>query len=154
MMPASSQTSSPPPSYINHRDFAAEPIEVLHQNPERGSSKSTNSPNSPITPITPKNLEDQVSETQQINEQTPITPAPVSNIIETTSTNADKLISQLEQSIQRLEIVLLRHAGIDANSSNIKDTRKPIKLKDAVGRRYTFPYYRCETWAVSIILTG
>lgn len=151
MLPASSQTSSLPPSYINHRDVAVEPIEVLHQNPERSSSKSTNSPN---TPITPKNLEDQVSESQQINEQTPITPAPVSNIIETTSTHPDKLISQLEQSIQRLENVLLRQAGLDANSSNIKDTRKPIKLKDAVGRRFTFPYYRCETWAVSRILTG
>lgn len=29
--------------------------------------------------------------------------------------------------------------------------QKPIKFKDCVGRKFSFPYYMCETWTVRLI---
>lgn len=57
------------------------------------------------------------------------------------SSPEDKLISRLENAI--------RHIGDASISEGKRDIRKPIKFKDAVGRRFSFPYHRCETWAVS-----
>lgn len=31
-----------------------------------------------------------------------------------------------------------------------KDERLPIKFKDAVGRKFSFPFYRCQTWQVRL----
>lgn len=30
-----------------------------------------------------------------------------------------------------------------------EEKKKPIKFKDAVGRKFSFPYHLCQTWAVS-----
>jgi hypothetical protein len=57
------------------------------------------------------------------------------------SSPEDKLISRLEN--------VFRHNGHASVSHGKRDNRKPIKFKDAVGRRFSFPYHRCETWAVS-----
>lgn len=40
--------------------------------------------------------------------------------------------------------------GANASSSASHDpTKKPIKFKDAVGRKFSFPFHLCATWAVS-----
>jgi len=54
--------------------------------------------------------------------------------------------SQEDRLIARIENVLSLLADTKSSAGK-RDTGKPIKLKDAVGRRYSFPYYRCETWA-------
>ncbi|PQE06801.1 kinetoplast-associated KAP protein [Rutstroemia sp. NJR-2017a BBW] len=58
----------------------------------------------------------------------------------------DKLSSPEDKLISRLENVIRRNAHASISEGK-RDSRKPIKLKDAVGRRFSFPYYRCETWA-------
>lgn len=163
-MPESNQPASPPPAYINHGDVSATHIEISQPNPERD-------PTAPISPqtssIAQEIAENQVLPTRSTDKQDDPIPATVmeSNTVESTNTNPDKLLSKLELVIERLEssqeerlitrleTVLSRQAEADANASSAKrDTRKPIKLKDAVGRRFSFPYHRCETWAVSKIL--
>lgn len=51
--------------------------------------------------------------------------------------NGAKILSQLEQ--------FLSQPGILDNESK----KKPIRFKDAVGRKFSFPFHLCATWAVS-----
>ncbi|KAF7864369.1 hypothetical protein EAF04_006503 [Stromatinia cepivora] len=157
-MPKSQQPSSPPPAYINHDDVAATDIEI----PQIDSERSSTAPTSPDTVSIGQDIaENQVPPAQPLNKQDCIPPVPIlcSNSTENFNTDPDKLLSKLEHAIQRLEssqedrlitrleTVLSRQAEANANSSGVKkDTKKPIKLKDAVGRRFSFPYHRCETW--------
>ncbi|CAD6447262.1 bb4ea793-acb5-4a07-9cff-ad8fb9cd905b [Sclerotinia trifoliorum] len=124
MMPKSQQASSPPPAYINHADVAATHIGILQIDSERNSTAPTKNPNTESEEFLSK-LEHAVRRLKSSRE--------------------DRLIS-------RLETVLSRQAEANTNSSCVKkDMRKPIRLKDAVGRRLSFPYHRCETWTGSKI---
>ncbi|ESZ94254.1 hypothetical protein SBOR_5388 [Sclerotinia borealis F-4128] len=161
-MPESNQSSSPPPAYIHHVDIPATHIGVLNMNSEEASTVPTTLQTAPTSHEIVGN---QVPATQPVNKQnvtdlTTPAPAPGSNAAGSLNTSSATLLSTLEQAIQRLELsqedrlitrletVLSRQAEVDTNlSSGKRETRKPIKLKDAVGRRFSFPYHRCETWA-------
>ncbi|KAG4034574.1 hypothetical protein MFRU_003g05310 [Monilinia fructicola] len=161
-MPESSQPSSPPPAYINRSGVSATHIDIIHIDSEGSSTESTIPQ---VVSITHEIPQDQVLEIQPVDKQNGNNPATSaassgSGTAESIRTNSDKLISKLEQVIQhlessqedrlieRLEAALSRQTEGDlGRSSSKRDPRKPIKLKDAVGRRFNFPYYRCETWA-------
>ena len=52
--------------------------------------------------------------------------------------------------IARLEKLSDKQSTEAKQSSKSKDARPPIKFKDAVGRKFSFPFYLCETWSVSL----
>jgi hypothetical protein len=54
-------------------------------------------------------------------------------------TNATGLISELEKALLKFNL-----------ATEPDDKKKPIKLKDAVGRKFSFPFHLCSTWAVSL----
>lgn len=54
--------------------------------------------------------------------------------------NGAKLLSELE--------LFLKETG------TIRTEKKPIKFKDAVGRKFSFPFELAETWGVSIIISS
>ncbi|QSZ28654.1 hypothetical protein DSL72_003153 [Monilinia vaccinii-corymbosi] len=161
VMPESNQYSSPPPAYIKHGDVSATRIDILHGDSER-SSRSPTIPQS--ISIDHEIPEDQVLATQPVVRHSLVdlatsAPWPGSGTAEIIGAYSDRLISQLERAIQhlesshedrliaRLETLLSRQADADARPLGLKrDTRRPIKLKDAVGRQFSFPYHRCETW--------
>ncbi|TGO47768.1 hypothetical protein BCON_0264g00050 [Botryotinia convoluta] len=156
-MPKSNQSSPPPPAYTDHADVSVASIETLPTAPV----------NQPTTSISHEIVVDSAATIQQVDASSSTITAPDnsgfmagSNTAESDKNYPDGLLSKLENVIQqlessqeerlitRLENVLSRQA--EANSSSLSektDTRKPIKLKDAVGRRFSFPYHRCETWA-------
>lgn len=39
--------------------------------------------------------------------------------------------------------------AVDALAAYITGTQKPIKLKDPIGRIFSFPFHLCKTWPVS-----
>ncbi|KAF7893585.1 uncharacterized protein EAF02_001123 [Botrytis sinoallii] len=155
-MPNSNQLSPPPPAYTNHGDVSVASNETLPTAPV----------NQPTTSISHE-IVDSAATIQQVDAPSFTITAPENsgfmagfNTAESDKNYPDGLLSKLENVIQqlessqeerlitRLENVLSRQA--EANSSLLSektDTRKPIKLKDAVGRRFSFPYHRCETWA-------
>jgi len=53
--------------------------------------------------------------------------------------NAAKLLSQLEHFLEE--------------NGSFKPDKKPIKFKDAVGRKFSFPFELAATWAVSVKFT-
>ena len=59
----------------------------------------------------------------------------------TDDTDTSGLISALEQALCKFKL------ATDPN-----DKKKPIKFKDAVGRKFSFPFRLCTTWAVSLAL--
>jgi hypothetical protein len=128
-IPASQKPSSPPPAYINNRlnDSTSNTdiyLEIPMSVPGPGCSAAT--PVESKQNRTVSKLEDVIQSLEKEDEQLSL---------------EDKLISYLGNIICRIG---------DANISGGKrNTEKPIKFKDAVGRRFSFPYYRCETWAVS-----
>jgi len=77
----------------------------------------------------------------------------------TTSLIGKKLTSQLDvilkslekehspevQLVKRLEDVISR-IGDSRTTKEKRDTHRPIKFKDAFGRKFSFPYHRCKTW--------
>ena len=161
-MPASEQASSPPPAYINHGNVSATHIEILHIDSEGCLPVlSTPQPASPAQQV----ADNPVPATHSAKKQdlinlTSSAPVAVSSPTDIANIKSDNLLSKLEQAIQRLESsqenrLIARLEDVlslqaDKNmSAGKRDTRKPIKLKDAVGRRFSFPYDRCETWAVS-----
>ncbi|PQE18251.1 Kinetoplast-associated kap protein [Rutstroemia sp. NJR-2017a BBW] len=90
-------------------------------------------------------------------------PGPGCSAVTPAESKQDKLVSKLEEVIQSLEKedehlspedklisclenVIRRISDADISGGK-RNTGKPIKFKDAVGRRFSFPYYRCETWA-------
>ncbi|KAF7958159.1 hypothetical protein EAE96_003721 [Botrytis aclada] len=155
-MPQSSQSSSPPAAYINHGDVSATSNEILPTTPV----------NQPTTSVSHEMAVDSAATIQQVDVSSFTSIAPVNSRFMTGFSTAesgrdypDELLLKLENVIQQLELsqeerlitrlenVLSRQA--EANYSLLSektDTRKPIKLKDAVGRRFSFPYHRCETW--------
>ncbi|KAI9646639.1 hypothetical protein NHQ30_004635 [Ciborinia camelliae] len=161
-MPASKKPSSPPPAYLNLSDAHKTHIEAMNIDSEEGSTPPINAQTASISHDI---VENKIPATQPVDKQdlidlTTPTLGIGSRAAETSHNHPDKLLSKLEQVIQRLESsqedrlitridnLLSRQAEADKNSSSEKrDTRKPIKLKDAVGRRFSFPYHRCETWA-------
>lgn len=159
-MPKSNQSSLPPPAYTNHGDVSEASNETLPTSPVNQST----------TPISHEIAVDSAATIQQVDALIFTTTARVDagsmagSAAESDKNHPDGLLSKLENVIQqleasqeerlitRLENVLSRQA--EANSSLLsekRDTREPIKFKDAVGRRFSFPYHRCETWAVSRI---
>lgn len=160
-MPKSNQSLSSSPAYIIHGDPSVTSSEILPMVPV----------NQPTTPTSHERAVDSAATTQQVDASNFTITAPVnSNSMAGSSKpgsakiHPDELLSKLENVIQqlessqeerlitRLENVLSRQAEANSSLSNEKtDTREPIKLKDAVGRRFSFPYHRCETWAVSRI---
>lgn len=38
----------------------------------------------------------------------------------------------------------------EAEGAKIEAKQKPIRFKDAVGRKFSFPFHLCNTWAVSV----
>ncbi|KAB8300555.1 hypothetical protein EYC80_000714 [Monilinia laxa] len=160
-MPESNQPSFPTPAYINRGDASATLIDILHID-SQGSSTEPTIPQ--VVSLTHEIPEDQVLEIQPVDGQNAIdlttsAASSGSSTAESIRTNSDKFVSKLEQVIQhlestqedrlieRLEVVFSRQMERDLRlSSSKRDARKPIKLKDAVGRRFNFPYHRCETW--------
>ncbi|CCD43568.1 hypothetical protein BofuT4_P012440.1 [Botrytis cinerea T4] len=156
-MPKSNQSLSSSPAYIIHGDPSVTSSEILPMVPV----------NQPTTPTSHERAVDSAATTQQVDASNFTITAPVnSNSMAGSSKpgsakiHPDELLSKLENVIQqlessqeerlitRLENVLSRQAEANSSLSNEKtDTREPIKLKDAVGRRFSFPYHRCETWA-------
>ncbi|KAF5879024.1 putative tpr repeat protein oca3 protein [Botrytis fragariae] len=155
-MPESTQSSLPPPAYTNHGDVSVASNETPPTAPV----------NQPTTSISHEIIVDAAATIQEVDASltiaAPDNPGFIagSNTAESDKNHPNGLLSKLENVIQqlessqeerlitRLENVLSRQA--EANSSLLsekKDTRNPIKLKDAVGRRFSFPYHRCETWA-------
>ncbi|KAF7904787.1 hypothetical protein EAF00_002121 [Botryotinia globosa] len=155
-MPKSNQSSSPPPAYTNHGDVAVASNETLPTAPVI----------QPTNPISHEIAVDSAATIHQVD--TLIFTATAhgnSGFMAGSAAESDKsypggLLSKLENVIQqleasqeerlitRLENALSRQAEANSSLSSEKtDTRKPIKLKDAVGRRFSFPYHRCETWA-------
>jgi hypothetical protein len=53
--------------------------------------------------------------------------------------NATGLISELEKALLKFNL-----------ATEPDDKKKPIKFKDAVGRKFSFPFHLCSTWAVSL----
>ena len=46
-------------------------------------------------------------------------------------------------------IIVARYRGVvDANSDSPEEAKKPIKFKDAVGRKFLFPFEAVNTWHV------
>ncbi|TGO16311.1 hypothetical protein BPAE_0502g00060 [Botrytis paeoniae] len=156
-MPKSNESSSPPPAYTNHGDVSVASNETLPTAPV----------NQPTPSISHEIAVDSAVAIQQVDASSFTITAPDnsgfmagSNTAESDKNYPNGLLSKLENVIHqlessqeerlitRLENVLSRQA--EANFSLLSektDTRKPIKLKDAVGRRFSFPYHRCETWA-------
>jgi hypothetical protein len=54
-------------------------------------------------------------------------------------TNATGLISELEKALLKFNL-----------ATEPDDKKKSIKFKDAVGRKFSFPFHLCSTWAVSL----
>ncbi|KAF7906973.1 uncharacterized protein EAF01_004560 [Botrytis porri] len=155
-MSKSNQSSSSPPAYINHGDVPATSNEIP---PTASVNQSTIS-------VSQESVVDSAATIQQVDASSLTITAPAISrfMVDSSTAESDKsypnglfiklenVIQQLESSqeerlITRLENVLSRQA--ESNSSFLSEkvnTRKPIKLKDAVGRRFSFPYHRCETW--------
>ncbi|KAM3067344.1 hypothetical protein ACMFMF_009837 [Clarireedia jacksonii] len=138
-MPPSPSFSSPPPAYIN---------DTLNGQREEH----------------PVSVTSTVDTRNRVDVESTVSAAGPSTAVTTSSVSGhDKLVSKLEQVIQALESKdekpsqedklisrlenVIRRIGDTGISEGKQDTRKPIKLKDAVGRKFSFPYYRCETWA-------
>ena len=84
--------------------------------------------------------------------------AQTQNDLEPTTSGRVEVLTRLEQFLQsdevnlreedlfkRLENALRKR---EAQSSRSATKSKPIKFKDAVGRKFTFPFDLCKTWAV------
>lgn len=169
-MPPSQSFPSPPPAYVNPmaKDNTGTPV-LLEPAPQRqllcgGMIPTLSNIHSEEDYV----LVNSTVENRDLADAESTLSAASSRYAVTTSSGSelDKLVSRLEVVIQALEKEderpssedklisrlekVLRHDGHASISEGKRDTRKPIKLKDAVGRRFSFPYYRCETWAVSI----
>lgn len=57
-----------------------------------------------------------------------------------TQSTEGRIVSRLEEVIHQMEE--------NRAPKKHRDTRSPIKFKDAVGRKFSFPFYRCQTRAV------
>jgi hypothetical protein len=64
---------------------------------------------------------------------------------------SDEVNSKEADLFKRLETALQKREA-QSGRSNSKLVSKPIKFKDAVGRKFSFPFNLCKTWAVGVIL--
>lgn len=160
-MPKSNQSLSSSPAYIIHGDPSVTSSEILPMAPA----------NQPTTSTSHGIAVDSAAMTRQVDASNFTITAPANSTSIGASSRPgsakiypDRMLSKLENVVQqlessqeerlitRLENVLSLQTKTNSSLSNEKtDTREPIKLKDAVGRRFSFPYHQCETWAVSRI---
>ena len=64
---------------------------------------------------------------------------------------SDEVNSKEADLFKRLETALQKREA-QSGRSNPKPVSKPIRFKDAVGRKFSFPFNLCKTWAVGFIL--
>ncbi|PQE05338.1 kinetoplast-associated KAP protein [Rutstroemia sp. NJR-2017a BVV2] len=166
-MPPSQSFPSPPPAYVNPtaEDSTGTPVlldpALQPQLLCRGITPTLSNIHPEENHVSVNSI---VENRDLTNTESTVIPTSSRCAVATSSgSEHDKLVSRLEEVIQALEKEdkksspedklisrlekVIRHNGHASISEGKRDTRKPIKLKDAVGRRFSFPYYRCETWA-------
>ena len=58
-----------------------------------------------------------------------------------------------ERAEERKELVeMIREMALELDDDKEPEVEEPIVLKDAVGRKFIFPYESCRTWRVSVPL--
>ena len=59
-------------------------------------------------------------------------------------------VSIIQDRLTRLEKHLVNVAKARAKECKIAESAKPIDFRDAIGRKFSFPFHSCRTWAVSL----
>ena len=82
-------------------------------------------------------------------------PNPIATPASSHSASPPKIladVAKVDENLKRLEeLILDERRAREASKSPLStpEKKKAIKFRDAVGRKYSFPFHLCNTWAVS-----
>jgi hypothetical protein len=88
---------------------------------------------------------EQVTDTPKGSDLRVVSPGDIA-VSEADQSNFEKMLWQANQAMRDLEIAKNEAEAEAAKLRPVDTPKPPIKFKDAVGRKFSFPWHICKTW--------
>ena len=151
--PSPSNTSTPPPppatSSKDDEKFARLEKLLIDQKLEADEKEARAQKAAEERELAAKKAAEEIAAAKQKADAEATKKAMAAAELAKTEAKAEAELAKAEAEAAKAEVEATK-AKVAANAKPKEEKKKPIKFKDAVGRKFSFPFHLCATWQVSL----